>query len=51
MALREPLFFDQERLNELQLFTRQTDPATDGFRTILTDPCILPIQPFCQMVA
>ena len=30
--------FDQERLNELQLFTKQDDPATDGFRTILTGP-------------
>ena len=30
--------FDQERLNELQLFTKQDDPATDGFLTILTGP-------------
>lgn len=33
--------YDQERLNELQLFTRQSDPAdeaTEGFRTILTGP-------------
>ena len=30
--------FDQERLNELRVFTRQEDPATDGFRVILTGP-------------
>ena len=32
------ILYDQERLNELKLFTRQDDPATDGFRTILTGP-------------
>ncbi len=32
------IIFEQERLNELKLFTRQNDPATDGFRTILTGP-------------
>lgn len=32
------IIFDQERLNELQLFTKQDNPATDGFRTILTGP-------------
>ena len=32
------IIFEQERLNELRLFTRQDDPATDGFRTILTGP-------------
>ena len=32
------IIFDQERLNELQLFTKQDDPATEGFRTILTGP-------------
>ncbi len=30
--------YDQERLNELKLFTAQENPATDGFRTILTGP-------------
>jgi len=30
--------YNQERLNEIKLFTRQDDPATDGFRTILTGP-------------
>ena len=38
--------FDQERLNELQLFTRQDDPATDGFRTILTGPHHAPYSAF-----
>ena len=32
------IIFEQERLNELRLFTPQDDPATDGFRTILTGP-------------
>jgi predicted dehydrogenase len=30
--------FDQERLNELKVFTRQEQSSTDGFRTILTGP-------------
>lgn len=38
--------YDQERLNEIQLFTRQDDPATDGFRTILTGPLHPPYQAF-----
>lgn len=38
--------YDQERLNEIQLFTRQEDPATDGFRTILTGPLHPPYQAF-----
>ena len=32
------ILFEQERLNELKLFTREGDPATAGFRTILTGP-------------
>ena len=32
------ILYDQERLNELKQLTRQDDPATDGFRTILTGP-------------
>ena len=32
------ILYDQERLNELKLFARDADPATDGFRTILTGP-------------
>lgn len=38
--------YDQERLNEIQLFTRQDDPATDGFRTILTGPLHPPYSAF-----
>ena len=38
--------YDQERLNEIQLFTKQDDPATDGFRTILTGPLHPPYQAF-----
>ena len=38
--------FDQERLNELQVFTKQDDPATDGFRTILTGPLHEPYSAF-----
>jgi len=38
--------YDQERLNEIKLFTRQDDPATDGFRTILTGPLHPPYQAF-----
>ena len=30
--------YDQERLNEIRLFTKSNDVATDGFRTILTGP-------------
>ena len=30
--------FNQERLNEIKLFTRQSDSSTDGFRTILSGP-------------
>ena len=40
------IVFDQERLNEIQLFTRQNDPATDGFRTILTGPLHPPYSAF-----
>ena len=32
------IIFDQERLNEIKLFTRQKKKSTDGFRTILTGP-------------
>ena len=38
--------YDQERLNEIQLFTKQDDPATDGFRTILTGPLHPPYSAF-----
>ena len=40
------ILYDQERLNELKLFTRQDDPATDGFRTILTGPLHEPYAAF-----
>ena len=38
--------FDQERLNELQLFTQQEDPLTQGFRTILSGPYHKPYDAF-----
>ncbi len=40
------IIYDQERLNELKLFTRHSDPATDGFRTILTGPLHPPYSAF-----
>ncbi len=52
MELKGTILYDQERLNELKLFTRQdADPATDGFSTILTGPLHEPYSAFCQMVA
>lgn len=38
--------FNQERLNELRIFTRQDNPATDGFRTVLTGPLHEPYSAF-----
>jgi predicted dehydrogenase len=35
---RGTIVYDQERFNELQLFTADGDPATQGFRTILAGP-------------
>ena len=43
---RGTIIYDQERLNELKLFTRQDNPATDGFRTILTGPLHEPYAAF-----
>ena len=40
------IIYDQERLNEIKLFTPQSDPATDGFRTILTGPLHPPYAAF-----
>ena len=40
------ILYDQERLNEIKLFTRNSDPATDGFRTILTGPLHPPYSAF-----
>ncbi len=38
--------FDQERLNELQLFTPSDDPRQQGFRTILSGPYHPPYDAF-----
>ena len=39
--------FDQERMNELRLFDQSGDPATRGFRTVLTGPAHPPYGRFC----
>ncbi|GGF51018.1 myo-inositol 2-dehydrogenase [Aliidongia dinghuensis] len=44
---RGTLVFDQERMNELQLFEAAGEPATRGFRTILTGPLHPPFDRFC----
>lgn len=44
---RGTLRFDQERMNELQLFLAEGEPATRGFRTILTGPLHAPYDRFC----
>jgi len=41
------IVYDQERMNELQLFRRQGDRATQGFTTILTAPEHPPYGAFC----
>jgi predicted dehydrogenase len=41
------LIFDQERMNELQLFRNQGDKAMQGFTTILTAPEHPPYGRFC----
>lgn len=41
------IVFDQERMNELQLFRRTGDKATQGFTTILTAPEHSPYGQFC----
>lgn len=41
------LIFDQERMNELQLFQNRGDRATQGFTTILTSPDHPPYGAFC----
>ena len=38
--------FDQERLNELRVFTRQDNAETDGFRIVLTGPAHPPYAAF-----
>jgi predicted dehydrogenase len=40
------LCFQQERMNELQLYRNEGDPATAGFRTILTGPAHPPYDRF-----
>jgi predicted dehydrogenase len=40
------IVFDQERFNELQLFTAEGDPATQGFRTVLAAPVHEPYSRF-----
>ncbi|WP_103255971.1 Gfo/Idh/MocA family protein [Tabrizicola aquatica] len=41
------LIFDQERMNEFQLFQNRGDRATQGFTTILTSPDHPPYGAFC----
>ena len=41
------LVFEQERMNELQLFVNEGPAATQGFRTILTGPAHPPFGAFC----
>jgi predicted dehydrogenase len=40
------ILFDQERFNELQLYTADGSPKTRGFRTILAAPAHLPYDKF-----
>jgi predicted dehydrogenase len=39
--------FDQERMNELQLYVNEGERATQGFKTILTGPAHPPYGAFC----
>jgi predicted dehydrogenase len=41
------IVFDQERLNELQLLIADGEPATRGFRTLLTGPLHPPYGTLC----
>jgi predicted dehydrogenase len=43
---RGAIVFDQERFNELQLYTADGDPATRGFRTVLAAPVHAPYDRF-----
>ena len=43
---RGTISFDQERLNEIKLFTAEDDDASNGFRTILTGPYHPPYSAF-----
>lgn len=44
---RGMIVYDQERMNELQLYVAEGDRATQGFRTILTGPAHPPYGEFC----
>jgi predicted dehydrogenase len=44
---RGSIAFDQERMNELQLFTTGGRPGREGFRTILSGPAHPPYGKFC----
>jgi len=41
------LVFDQERMNELQIYQNDGNPAAQGFKTILTSPAHPPYGSFC----
>lgn len=41
------IIFDQERMNELQLYVNEGPKASQGFRTILTGPAHPPYGAFC----
>src|SRR5690606_15123164 len=41
------LTYDQERMNELNLYRNEGDPALRGFTTILTGPAHPPYDEFC----
>lgn len=44
---RGSIAFDQERMNELQLYVAGTAPGRDGFKTILSGPAHAPYDRFC----
>ncbi len=47
LGTRGTIVYDQERMNELQLFQAEGEPQTRGFRTILTGPAHPPYGLFC----
>ncbi len=46
-GMRGMIAFDQERMNELELFNADDEPATRGFRRLLTGPDHVPYASFC----
>ena len=44
---RGMIIFDQERMNELQLYVNEGDAATAGYKTILSGPAHPPFGVFC----